>query len=53
LGILLTGAVGTVLAALYFAAMGLALPIAVHLVINFNALIVRPALQRRFGRSAD
>jgi membrane protease YdiL (CAAX protease family) len=51
LGIALTGVVGAALAAFYIGAMGLAFPIVAHLVINLNALILRPAIQRRFRRA--
>jgi len=52
LGVLLTGAVGATLAVFYVGAMGLALPVAVHLLLNLNALLLRPAIQRRFRRTA-
>jgi len=48
LGVLLSGAVGTALAVFYVGAMGLTLPITVHLALNLNALLLRPAIQRRF-----
>jgi len=51
LGIVLTGVVGALLAAFYIGAMGLAFPIVVHLVLNLNALILRPAIQRWFRRA--
>jgi uncharacterized protein len=52
LGILTTGLIGAVLAYFYLGALSLAVPIALHLLANLNALILRPAIQRRFRAPA-
>lgn len=52
LGVLVTTALGGVFTLLYLGSGGLLLPVLLHLLINANALLFRPAMQLRF-RPAD
>ncbi|MEP9358566.1 CPBP family intramembrane glutamic endopeptidase [Sphingomonas sp. KR3-1] len=53
LGVVLTGVIGAALAACYVGTTGLVFPIVLHLLTNLNALILRPAIQKRFRARAD
>lgn len=53
LGMAVTALLAAFFAALYLGTGGLAAPIFVHLLIDFNALVLRPAIALRFRRSAD
>lgn len=53
LGMAVTTLLAAFFAALYLGTGGLAAPILVHLLIDFNALILRPAIALRFRRRAD
>ena len=52
-GIAITGAVGAILSVFYLATLSLALPIAAHLVINLNSLVLRPAIYMREAKRGD
>lgn len=52
-GIVLTTLSGAVLSVIYLQTGSLAFAIAVHAAIDFNILVVRPAILRHFGRRAD
>jgi membrane protease YdiL (CAAX protease family) len=53
LGVAVTTVLGALFTFLYLGGGGLLLPVALHLVINANSLLLRPALQWRFRRPAD
>lgn len=53
LGVVVTTALSAVFAALYLGTGGLAVPIAVHLLIDLNALVLRPAIGLWFRPRAD
>lgn len=53
LGVIVTTVLGAIFALLYLGAGTLLAPIAFHLLINFNSLVLRPALALRFPRSGD
>lgn len=53
LGIMVTTALAALFAALYLGTGGLAVPIAIHLLIDFNALVLRPAIGLRLRPRAD
>lgn len=53
LGVLLTTALAALFAAIYLGTGGLAAPIIVHLLIDLNALVLRPAVALGFRRRAD
>ncbi|RYE77321.1 MAG: CPBP family intramembrane metalloprotease [Oxalobacteraceae bacterium] len=53
LGVLITTMLGAVFTLLYLGSGGLLLPILFHLLVNANALLVRPAFQLRFRRGSD
>lgn len=53
LGVVVTTALAALFAALYLGTGGLAVPIAVHLLIDINALVLRPAFALWFRPTAD
>jgi len=53
IGIVLTAVVGALLALAYLACAGLWLPVLLHLVLNSNSLLLRPAIKRFTARRAD
>ncbi len=53
LGVFVTTLLGTVFTLLYLGSLGLALPILVHLLLNLNALVIRPAVRLRFPPRSD
>ena len=52
-GVIVTTVLGAIFALLYLGALTLAAPIAFHLLINLNSLVLRPAIQLRFRPRAD
>ncbi len=53
LGVVLTGLLGMMFAFAYLASSGLALPILLHLLLNWNGLILRPTVKTLASRRAD
>jgi len=53
LGMVLTAVLGMMFAYAYLVSGGLALPILLHLLLNWNGLILRPAVKRLAARRAD
>lgn len=53
LGVIVTTVLGAVFALLYLGALTLLAPIAFHLLINLNSLVLRPALMLRFPAPGD
>ncbi len=53
LGVIVTTAMGAIFALLYLGTLTLIAPIAFHLLINLNSLVLRPALALRFRPPAD
>ncbi len=53
LGVIVTTVLGAIFALLYLGAVTLLAPIAFHLLINFNSLVLRPAIALRFRRAGD
>jgi membrane protease YdiL (CAAX protease family) len=53
LGVIFTTALGAIFALLYLGAISLLAPIVFHVLINLNALVLRPALALRFPPRSD